>query len=133
MEVLAQIKDVLVSLGIYDPIVIGLNIFIPTMAMVYLFGRMLNLAKTNEVKNGIAAFTGFVSTALYLTMKEVPLFIQIWNIYWIGCVVILLYVLVGFTLFSRIDTLFDKIAADKPEKQIKEKPAKKPRGKTIAK
>lgn len=119
MEYFEQFKQFLISVGIWEPTVIGLNIFIPTMAMVYLFGRMLNIAKKNTSKNLVAAITAFVSSGLFIFLKGNLLFSKVWSVYFVGCVAVLFYVLIGFTLYSRVDAFFDKFAKDKEERKKK--------------
>lgn len=124
-----NIKNALESVGLLKPILIALNVFIPTMAMVYLFGRMLEVTKTNRGKNSIAAITAFTSSGLYITLSGNSMFDKIWNIYFVGCIVILFYVLIGFTLYSRVDTFFDKFAKDRAERKTSESAKRKSNGK----
>lgn len=119
MEYLESIKKILEALGIWYPVITGINIFVPTLAMVYLFGRMLGVAKKTTTKNLIAAITAFISSALYLTFSKEILFNKIWNIYFIGCIVIIIYVLIGFTLFERVNNALDKVAPDEEPKKKK--------------
>lgn len=114
---LDTIKNFLIEIRLWDPIVAGLNIFIPTMAMVYLFGRMLEIAKENRTKNLIAFCSIFFSSILITVFKNEQLFWDIWNMYFLGCIGILFYVLIGFTLYNRVDTFFDKFAADRKERK----------------
>jgi len=114
---LDNIKNFLIEIKLWDPIVTGLNVFIPTMAMVYLFGRMLEIAKENRSKNLIAFLTILFSSILITTFKNEQLFWDIWNMYFLGCIGVLFYVLIGFTLYNRVDTFFDKFAADRKERK----------------
>lgn len=113
------IKNVLIELKLWGPTIAGLNVFIPTMAMVYLFGRMLEISKENRIRNLIAFVTIFTSSTLITVFKDNKLFWTIWNIYFLGCIGILFYVLVGFTLYSRVDAFFDKFAADRRERKAR--------------
>lgn len=113
------IKNVLIELKLWGPTIAGLNVFIPTMAMVYLFGRMLEISKENRTRNLIAFVTIFISSTLITVFKDNKLFWTIWNIYFLGCIGILFYVLVGFTLYSRVDAFFDKFAADRRERKAR--------------
>lgn len=111
LEIFEQIKTILIELKIWDPIVIGFNIFIPTMAMVYLFGRMLNIAKKDRSKNLVAFITIVSSSWLQLFFNTNKLFSKIWNFYFIVCIGILLYVMIGFNLYPRFDAWLDKVFA----------------------
>lgn len=110
-ETFEQFKQLLIQLGLWGPFVTGVNIFIPTMAMVYLFGRMLNIVKKDTGKNLVAFITIVVSCTLQVFVGKTELFWKIWNFYFAICVGIILYVLVGFTLYPRIDNFLDKFFA----------------------
>lgn len=113
------IKNFLIEIKLWEPIIAGLNVFIPTMAMVYLFGRMLEITKSNRIKNLIAFCTIFISSFLITIFKTNELFWDIWNMYFLGCIGILFYVLVGFTLYARVDAFFDKFAIDRKERKAR--------------
>lgn len=111
LEKFEHFKQLLIQLGLWEPFVTGVNIFIPTMAMVYLFGRMLNIAKKDTGKNLVAFFTIVISCGLQVFIGKTELFWKIWDFYFAICVGIILYVLIGFTLYPRIDHFFDKFFA----------------------
>lgn len=87
-----------------------------TMATVYAFGRMLEAAKTNKSRNTIALIVIIISS--YFTSSSLTLSVNrgiILNTLFTIALSILAYVLIGFTLFSRVDNFFDKhFASDKP-------------------
>jgi len=92
----------------------GVAIFPPTMAFVYIVGRMLNICKKDLGKNIIATIVNFGITYFYVSLyinydstKEL-----IWLIINKGSIGIILYVLIGFKLFGRIDNLLDKKIAN---------------------
>jgi hypothetical protein len=98
----------------------GALIFIPTLAVVYIFGRMLGILKTYRTKNTLALVTNFLMSYFYVNMMydfEGDTYWMVWNVFYKGCLGILLYVLVGFKLFDRMDHLLDKKIAD--DKEIK--------------
>jgi len=85
----------------------GAIIFIIALSVVYLFGRMLNFAKTYRQKNAIAFLTMLPTTHLVILNYGTE------SSYLFTFVVlmsfgILLYVLIGFKLYSRVDHALDK-------------------------
>ena len=91
--------------------IMGIKVFIPTMAWVYLFGRMLNIAKKDETKNLVA----FLSIIFSLAFNA--LFNEYYDWYFIGSVSVVIYVLLGFNLYSRVDSFLDKFAKNKEERR----------------
>mgnify|MGYP007069471104 CR=1 FL=1 len=116
---LENLKSTLVELKLWEPFIAGINIFIPTMAMVYLFGRMLEVTKTNRSKNVVALITIIASSSLITIFKNNQIFWNIWDMYFLGCIGILFYVLVGFTLYQRIAAFFDKFITIRKEKKAR--------------
>jgi uncharacterized protein YacL len=87
-----------------------------TMSIVYLSGRMFEIAKTNISRNTIAFIVILICS--YLTSSSLTLNISkeiIVNTLFTIMLSILAYVLIGFNLFSRVDNLLDKIAEDSPK------------------
>lgn len=124
LEKLQEVKTALETFGLFAPVAIAVNVFIPTMAMVYLFGVMLNFAKSDRAKNAIGAVTALSTSALYIMFQSNSMFIRCWNIYIVWCMVIIFYVLFGFSLRSRIDSLLDKFAKDKAERKSRKRNGK---------
>lgn len=113
-----EIKSALDSIGLFDIFKGGFLIFIPTMANVYLWGKMLGIAKSDRAKNSIAAVTILAVTYYYCELFYTYDNIQLmcWNLLIYASMSILLYVLVGFHLFSRMDSYLDRrFAPDTPE------------------
>jgi len=122
-----EIKNALDSIGVFDIFKGGFLIFIPTMANVYLWGKMLGIAKSDRVKNAIAFVTILAVTyyycAIFYTYASVAL--MCWNLMIYASMSILLYVLVGFHLFSRMDSYLDrKFAPDTPEEAERKRKAR---------
>lgn len=94
-------------------------IFLSMLGVVYIFGRMLELVKTNRGRNAIAIITSFPISYWTVIMYDInrlqhPL--EIWwrtFIYAIGACI--LFVLVGWKLFDRVDNLLDKKVAPDDE------------------
>jgi len=85
--------------------------FLMAMASVYLFGRMLGLVKTPGAKNGLAVITMVVAYGLYFSClnpaKESPA-AMVWRGMFYLSISIVLYTLIGFKLYDRVDAFLDK-------------------------
>lgn len=85
-------------------------IFIPTLAVVYIFGRMLGFLKSYRTKNTLALIINFITAYMYVNLVyefDGDWQWMAWNVFYKGCIGILWYVLIGFHLFDRIDNLLD--------------------------
>lgn len=112
---LEEFKDFLVITGL-SILQTGLSVYIKTQAQVYIWGRMLEVIKNNRSKNLTALISTIIFTVGYIYKKGVNIqwLNSLWTFFDIFSVGILWYVLFGFKLFSRMDTLQDKkIAKDK--------------------
>ena len=109
MDFLAEYKDFLFLLGLHF-LISGVYIYIPTQAIVYIFGRMLEIFNSNRSRNIIALIVTILFSIGYLYYKKEyqTAYEYIWAFFHWFSISILLYVLLGFRLFSRIDTLLDK-------------------------
>ena len=81
-------------------------IFIITMAIVYCVGRMLLLTKSDKIKNSIALVS--ILACNYYTQLQTINQESIINMVVHSSIGILLYVLLGFRLFDRVDSFLDK-------------------------
>lgn len=81
-------------------------IFIVVMAVVYAIGRMLELTTSDRIKNSIALIT--IIGLNYFQNYKNELSYAIFNIVIHSSIGILLYVLIGFRLFDRVDDFLDK-------------------------
>ena len=81
-------------------------IFFVTMSVVYTFGRMLLLTKSDRVKNSIALVT-IVGLNIFQHYQN-ELYYVVFNSVIHSSIGILLYVLIGFKLFVRMDDFLDK-------------------------
>ena len=109
MDFWTEYKDFLFLLGLHF-IISGAYIYIPTQAMVYIFGRMLGIFNSDRSRNSIALITTTLFSMGYLYLKKelsTP-YEYIWAFFHWFSIGILWYVLLGFKLASRIDSLLDK-------------------------
>jgi len=98
-----------------------------SLSMVYLFGRMLELIHGFRVKNLLAFFSIvvlniFYSWYFYETQTPIELF---WEVSVFSSFCILVYVLVGFKLYDRVDHLLDKKIADDVEEKKRKRQTEK--------
>lgn len=122
MDSLEGVRSVLEMFGLNSMIMVEVYIFIITMGQVYFFGKMMNLVKKDRPKNIIAFITiaffsllytfvkyGFDNIVVTITKLDIESIITLFIDY-ILCVsfAIVIYVLVGFKLYNRIDDLFDR-------------------------
>jgi hypothetical protein len=126
MEVLIEYKPeiLVVASFIYIPFIA----FIISLGMVYLFGRMLEILKNYRSKNAFAVIVMLAVYAFYF-LKYNPAFSleqKIWYAIIYTAISVILYVLVGFKLYDRVDALLDKkIGADLKEKTFTKSKVKK--------
>jgi len=109
MDILLEYREYLILLGLHF-MISGVYIYMPTQAIVYIFGRMLGLANKDRARNSIALVSTILFSAAYIYMnKEFDSKAgYIWEfVHWFS-LGILWYVLIGFRLFSRVDNLLDK-------------------------
>jgi len=109
MDFFAEYKGYLFLLGLHF-IISGAYIYIPTQAIVYIFGRMLGIFNSDRSRNIIALITTTLFSIGYLYLKKelsTP-YEYVWAFFHWFSISILLYVLLGFKLVSRIDSLLDK-------------------------
>jgi hypothetical protein len=98
-----------------------LTVFLMSLGTVYIFGRLLEIVKYWRTKNIIALISsGTYSYFFVKTFREFinEQFIFVVTLYSLSSVI--LYVLVGFRLYDRVDKLLDKkIGKDKPFRKKK--------------
>ncbi len=110
----------------------GFTIFLPTITIVYIVGKALDLAHTDVVKNSIAILFAFIISFLqHLYINNILdltllTYRDFYEIFYYGCIGILLYILIGFKLYPRVDAWLDKhFAKDKaPKERIKKRKKK---------
>jgi hypothetical protein len=132
LELLIEFKPIV--LQFLDIIIRIFGIAFATLGIVYIAGRMLELLKTDRAKNILAIISIYTLQFLYelfeLTTNKTPetmlktLNDKGWNIFLYGTISIVIYVLVCWRLYSRIDKFLDKkIGEDefKPTKKQKKK------------
>ena len=101
----------------------GFTIFLPTITIVYIVGKALDLAHTDVVKNSIGILCAFIISFLQhlyqnnIINLSLLTFSDFYEIFYYGCIGILLYILIGFKLYPRVDAWLDKhFAKDKKPK-----------------
>jgi hypothetical protein len=122
VELLLQFKDYIVLF--LEALLRSSTIFLPTLAVVYIVGRFFELTSSYRVKNFIAMVFLFGISAFqtYTLDGMTDIVAYIWTTFLYGCYATILYVIIGFRLFDRVDAFLDrKIGKDKGFK----KPVKK--------
>lgn len=118
MDILLEFKDQIIAIGsFFDFPVLT---FIVALGAVFLFGRMLGLVGSDRAKNAVALAVMSIVYAvnfLVVDIKSDPI-----HRAWIGAVylfsTIILYVLIGFKLYDRMDDFLDRhFGKDKPVRQ----------------
>ncbi len=107
-----MLKDFLIITGL-SFLQAGVSIYIKTQAQVYIWGRMLDILKSNKSRNLLALVSTIIFTAGHIYSKETEsqIFYYTWEFLNWFSMGILIYVLVGFNLFTRVGKLQDiKIA-----------------------
>ena len=86
------------------------------MGVVYIFGRMLDILRSDRARNGIAILTAFPTSWWLAHIYDLNKTNSIEEFWWrvvihalVACV---LFVLVGWRLFDRVDNFFDKRFAE---------------------
>lgn len=97
-----------------------LSIFIVAMASVYVLGRMLSVVKTQEAKNSVAFIVTLLASAI-VSIDSIPIAReQVYEAIIVSSLVLILYVLVGFSLYDRADSFLDKhFGPDRPPRKKK--------------
>jgi len=111
-EILIEYKDQILILISY--ITLPFLVFICSLANVYMLGRMLNIVKKDVHKNYVAVIT-IISCYIfyfYYFFSEISLIQKFWTAFLYSSISIILYVLIGFKLYDRVDNLLDKISPD---------------------
>lgn len=96
----------------------ALVIFIISLGVVYIFGRQLELVNSNRGKNLISILVAFPLAYWSILIYDLELLVHPWEVYWrtlvYGAGSSILFVLLGWRLFDRVDYLLDKkVAPDK--------------------
>lgn len=107
---------------------VGFMIFIIVLAFVYIVGRMLGIVKSYQIKNIIALLLVVPLSYLYVEIFQTELlsFEKYWYISLYTSVACILFVLLGWKLFDRVDTFLDtKFAPDKETPKPKERKKRK--------
>jgi hypothetical protein len=94
-------------------------VFITGLSMVYILGRMFDIVKSYRGRNIIAFIVmiamSFITSYLYFKNGNI-----IYESLIVLFISVILYVLIGFKLYDRIDSFLDKnVGEDKPERKKK--------------
>lgn len=116
-DLLIEYKDQILILISF--ITLPFLVFISSLGSVYLFGRMLNIVKKATHKNIVALVSMVACYVFYFYYFDVNLTLiqKFWSALIYCSISIVLYVLIGFKLYDRVDNLFDKVAEDKKKKK----------------
>jgi len=130
LDFLSENKDIFIQNA--DFLIRLFSIFIVSLGVVYLFGRMLGLIQSYRVKNAIA-FSIIVGMNIFyelLVKQNKDIVSAIWSIIIYTFLGLVIYVLIGFSLYTRWDKFLDKRFAKSTESKIKiKKPVKKVKAK----
>lgn len=87
-------------------------IFVMSLGTVYIFGRMLDLVNSDKGRNAIALLVSLVLSYISILIYDTKIIVHAWEIYWrtflYSTSSIILYVLIGWRLFDRVDNFLDK-------------------------
>jgi hypothetical protein len=98
-------------------LVVDIIIFIIVMAVIYSIGRMLMLTNSDRIKNLIALVIIISSNYYFLSLNSINSIIINTIIH--SSIGILLYVLIGFRLFDRVDDFLDTHFGKDKKRKIK--------------
>ncbi len=102
VEILEEILEFIKAEEVLQKII---SVFIITLSIIYIPGRLLNLTSSPRVKNILALISILTFTPL-LVLKLIPMeFLHLLVVTSIGIVV---YTLLGMRIFDRVDTLLSK-------------------------
>ncbi|MDA3856208.1 MAG: hypothetical protein PF569_08175 [Candidatus Woesearchaeota archaeon] len=89
--------------------------FLISLAHVYVWGRMLNVLKSDTSKNVLGFITLLGATLYYFLFvnPSADLYQQIWNIGIYTAIGTLFYVLLGFRFYDSIEKMIDKVTKTK--------------------
>ena len=111
---------------IFDILIRCVGIFIITLGIIYILGRMLNILKGDTSRNFVAVT--MISVLSYLSIVAFDDTSDITNVIWRMLVYIavscILFVIIGFDFFNRANSWLDSHFAVDPESG-KRKPVKK--------
>lgn len=103
-------------------------IFIAMLGVVYIFGRMLEICGGDRARNAIAIVTAF-GTSFWLARIYNTELIGTPHFWWLFVIhalaACILFVLIGWRLFSRVDRFFDRKFAEDMGRELRPKRAKR--------
>lgn len=99
-------------------------IYLIAQGVVYIFGRMLEIINSNRGRNALALIVIFPLSYWSIFIYDSEILVHPWEIYWRTLVYAsgasILFVLLGWRLYDRVDNLLDKkIAPDENKKKGK--------------
>lgn len=97
-------------------------VFLVGLAHVYFWGRMLGVLKNPYIKNLLATATMVGCYLYYFMYIEVTINLEarFWSMITYTSISILLYTLIGFTLYDRVEAFFDRLSKPKNKRGKKE-------------
>lgn len=104
-------------------------IFVVALGFVYMSGRMLKIVNSDRGRNILALIVIFPLSYWSILIYDMDILVHPWEIYWRVLVYAsgsaVLFVLLGWRLFDRVDHLLDKKIAPDEEKNNGRKRSKK--------
>jgi uncharacterized membrane protein len=126
MEILVTYKEQIILVSSF--FVLPILAFIISLGSVYLFGRMLEIVKSNRGRNVVAFLAMVAVYVFYYEMidNKSPVVDRVWRgVIYVSCSIIL-YVLVGFKLYDRFDDFMDRrFGRDKAGRRAKRRTTRK--------
>ncbi len=119
-------KDIFEYIRSEEGVKTVVSIFVITLSLVYIPGRLLGFIRSPRLKNMVALLSIFTFTPLLL-LEIIPL--KILNLIIVSSVVIVVYTLLGMRIFDRTDSFLSKILG-KSSFEEKEVPIKTKKKKT---
>jgi hypothetical protein len=107
--VMSTIEYILKAFGFYTYIQPVMSGFVVALAAVYISGRMLDIVHSWRIKNAIALSAALMYIPLdyfHLVPDSIGSILMIFS--W----VVILYVLIGFRIFDRVNKMQDKLSGE---------------------
>jgi len=106
-----------------DGLIRSFILFVFSLGIVYIFGRMLSLVNSYFGRNFLAIITAFPASYLLVKTYDVDNLISPLELYWktiiYAVVACMFFVLIGWKLFDRVDHFLDKKFAPDEEENKK--------------
>ncbi len=125
-DILIEFKDQILDFG--QALLPTFVVSFMALGIVYTVGRLLDVVKTDQAKNVVAAICILLFSFLYQREFVVFDFELLWNVLKLTTFSTIIYILLCWRLFSRIDSLLDKRLGKDLFKAKKKRKRKKKKG-----